>query len=166
MQRLGLSDGAVANIVHSRQLGRPDLCIKDVDAWLRRLSTCYTKNTELREDLVQDCLVYFLEEVFRWIEPRSVESVRANLKMLMNWKMLNQMKVLHYQPLQHRVRPTREWVTPDWTEVNVKEVIEKSSPRQRQVLGLVLEGFTITEVSKILGVSRRTINNIRATMVV
>lgn len=166
MSSKNLSDEAVLAILRSRQLGRPELCAEHVDRWLRKLATWYTDNRTLQEDLAQDCMVYFLETVFRWIEPRELKSVKASLGIVMNWRMLDLTDMYQDRPVdRERLRMQRSNER-DFHAPYVDEFIESCSPRQKQVIKLLMEGHSVTEASEILGTSRRMINKIRHTVVV
>lgn len=162
-----LPQSTIETILASRKVGRPELCIEKVESWLRALTRWYTRDEALRDDLTQECLLYFLETVYRWIEPREAKSVRASLEILMNRRMYCYMREHRMKSgvKLERLRPKMQFAA-DFSEVYVREIWERNRPRQRQVIELLMEGLSSAEAARILGTSERTINELRATMAV
>jgi DNA-directed RNA polymerase specialized sigma24 family protein len=162
-----LPDEAVGLILRSRKLGRPELCSDVVERWLRRLVSWHTADRELQDDLVQECHLYFLDVVYRWIEPMEPKAVRVGLETLMNRKILSTLRDNRTLVAAEKRAPRpKSSVLSDFTGVYARETRDRnSSPRQKQILDLFMEGYSTTEVAALLGCSRMFIKRARETMV-
>ncbi|MCU0916980.1 MAG: hypothetical protein MUC88_20820 [Planctomycetes bacterium] len=163
-----IPDETIEAILQSRRLGRAELCAEQVDRWLKKLVTWYTADKHLQEDLAQECQLYFLETVYRWIEQREPKSVRASLEILMNRRILSMLRNNRVRSgvKKERMNVKTEELS-DFTGVYTRETIERNSrPRQKAILDLFMKGYSTTDVQHILGFDRKTIQNVRATMVV
>ena len=160
-----LSDDEVRLILRAKEANDVSLCYEPINRWINHRVRVMVSNEQFREDIVGECFLFFIKNVFPRLEIRELPPTSAYLAKRINMYIRHQYnrykrKFLDYDEYER----TKDRTIDSDTTIESTGELTSGGPVFTKVVKMLMDGKRQFEVAKELGISRQRVWQIKQKM--
>lgn len=160
-----MSDQEIELILKARQTEDISICLEPVNRWINHRVRVMISVPQMREDIVSECLIFFMEKIFPKLEIRALPPTSKYIARRMNMYIRFQYKKQQTRPIdKEEYAYGRDVATELDTTVESTDEVIQGGPTFTKVMQMLVKGKRQFEIANELGISRQRVWQIKEKM--